>query len=341
MSFRLGELAGILGCRLEGDSEWIVEGVQTLENAGPEHLSFVTNRKYRRKAESSEAGAMLVPEGFELPGRNLLIAKNPYFELTRAVGLFHPAEDPRSGIHASAVVDESAKVHPSAWVGPGVVLEPGVEVAEGVQLHPYVVLGRNCDVGGSSILHANVVAYPETIIGKRCIVHSGVVLGCDGFGFATESGAHEKLPQVGTLKVDDDVEIGANCAVDRGTLGETRIGADTKIDNLVHLAHNVSTGRGCFLVAQSGIAGSTKLGNYVVVAGQAGVAGHLEIGDQVQVAAKSAVFKSVDEGTVGGIPAVEMGRWRKQVALVARLEKLQRRVSKLERDSSEEENEGE
>jgi UDP-3-O-[3-hydroxymyristoyl] glucosamine N-acyltransferase len=213
-----------------------------------------------------------------------------------------------------------------------VVIGAGSRVGAGAVLHPPLVVGRRCVVGEGAVLHPHVVLYDDTEVGARGIVHSGAVLGSDGFGYATARGAHHKVPQVGRVVVHEDVEIGANTTIDRATLGETVVGAGTKIDNLVQVGHNVKVGRHCILCGQAGIAGSTHLGDGVVMAGQAGAAGHIHLGDRAQVAAKSAALSTVPAGTtVAGIPAVEMRRWRRQTVLVARLEELSRRLRALER----------
>ncbi len=216
-------------------------------------------------------------------------------------------------------------------MGPYAVVGAGTRVEAGAQVHAHVVLGRDCRVGAGSLLYPHVVLYDGVEVGERCVLHSGVVLGSDGFGFVTREGRHLKLRHGGRVVVEDEVEIGANSAVDRALLDETRIGAGTKIDNLVQVGHNVRVGKGCLLVAQAGIAGSTRLGDAVVLAGQAGVSGHLELGDGVQVAAKSAVFKSVEAGsTVAGIPAHAVADWRREQALLGRLADLRRRLRALE-----------
>jgi UDP-3-O-[3-hydroxymyristoyl] glucosamine N-acyltransferase len=194
------------------------------------------------------------------------------------------------------------------------------------------VIGRRCAVGEGAVLHPHAVLYDGTEVGAGATVHAGVVLGADGFGYATHGGVHHKVPQVGRVVLEEGVEVGANSTIDRATLGETRIGRGTKIDNLVQVGHNVRVGRHCILCGQAGIAGSTELGDYVVLAGQSGVSGHIKLGDGVQVAAKSAALSSVEPGTkVAGIPAVELRKWRRQAVLIARLEEMSRRVRALEK----------
>lgn len=335
---RLADLAGLVGGRVEGDPDREVEAVRTLEAAGPRDLSFLNHPRYREQALASRAGALLVTEdlaaGFregDQP-RDLLVVKDTAFALSRILSLLHAAEAPEPGVHPTAVVEPGAAVDPTAWIGPYAVIGAGSAIAGRAAVHAHVVVGRGCAVGEGAVLHPHAVLYPGTEIGAGAIVHAGAVLGADGFGYATAGGAHHKVPQVGRVVVEKDVEIGANSAIDRATLGETRIGEGTKIDNLVQVGHNVQVGRHCILCGQAGIAGSTKLGDYVVLAGQAGVSGHIHVGDGAQVAAKSAALTSVEPGAqVAGIPAVELKRWRRQTVLLSRLEEMSRRVRALER----------
>ena len=327
----LAELASLVEGRVEGDPDRIVEGISTLERAGERDLSFVTPA-YREQVAESRAGALLVGE--ELAGleRDLLVAPDPRYALARILELLHPPAATLGGIHPTAVVDESATIDASASVGAFAVVGAGSTVAARATLKPHVVVGRRCSIGEDATLYPQVVLYDGCDIGARSILHAGVVLGCDGYGFATHEGEHVKLRHVGRTVVEADVEIGANCAIDRALLTETRIGEGTKIDNLVQVGHNAQVGRGCLLVSQVGISGSTTLGDGVVMAGQSGVAGHLELGDGSRVAAKSAVFKSVPAGrTVAGIPAVDAGHWKRTQALVNRLADLRRRLLRIER----------
>ena len=328
---RLAALAERVGGTVRGDGERWIHGIATLSAAGPDHLSFLTNAKYREAAERSRAGAVLAPRGVVLSGRDLLQVDEPYLALAVLLDVFHPATAPPPGVDRTAVVAASATVDPTATVGPLAVVGEHSQIGPRASVQALAVVGARCRVGAGSILHPHSVLYDGTQVGERCIVHSGVVLGGDGFGYATHGGRHVKVPQVGRLVVEDDVEIGANSTLDRALLEETRIGAGTKIDNLVMVAHNVKIGKSCLLVAQSGIAGSTQIGEGVVLAGQAGVAGHVRVGSGARVAAKSAVFKNVPDGEqVAGIPAIEAGQWRRQQALVGRLQDLQRRLRVLE-----------
>lgn len=333
MTHRLADLAGLVGGRVEGDPDREVEAVRTLDAAGPRDLSFLNHPRYRAQALASQAGALLVGQDLAagLSG-DLLVVKDTAFALSKILTLLHAAEAPEPGVHPTAVLEPGCAVDPTAWIGPYAVIGAGSTIGPRAAIHSHVVIGRGCAVGEGAVLHPHAVLYPETEIGPDSIVHAGVVLGADGFGYATSGGVHHKVPQVGRVVIEGDVEIGANSAIDRATLGETRIGAGTKIDNLVQVGHNVETGRHCILCGQAGIAGSTKLGDYVVLAGQAGVSGHIQLGDGAQVAAKSAALTSVEPRTqVAGIPAVELRRWRRQTVLIARLEETSRRLRALEK----------
>ena len=340
MGRRLSELAELVGGRVEGDSSRVIDGLATLEEAGESELSFVIPG-YRERAAASRAGAFLVGENVRGLERDLLVAREPRHALAILIDHFHPpGERQAPGVHPTAVVDPTATVDPGAAVGAYSVVGAGSTVASGAVLHPHVVVGASCRIDEDATLHPHVVLYDRTEIGARSIVHSGVVLGSDGYGYASRGAEHSKLRHVGRTVVEADVEIGANCTIDRALLAETRIGEGTKIDNLVQVGHNVRLGRGCLLVSQVGVSGSTVLGTGVVMAGQSGVAGHLELGDGSRVSAKSAAFKSVPAGsTVAGIPAVETARWRRSQALIGRLDELRRRVRALERELAEQEEE--
>jgi len=333
---RLAELAERVGGRVEGDPDRVVDAVRSLETAGPADLSLLNHSRYRTQAETSAAGALLVASGLEAvarqTGKDLLVVADAPYALSVLLGFLHapPAREP--GVHPTAVIEPGCDVDPAAHVGPYAVIGAGSRVGPGAAVLAHAVVGRRCAVGDGAVLHPHAVLYDDTEVGAHCIIHAGAVLGADGFGYATYKGAHHKVPQIGRVVVEADVEVGANSTIDRATLGETVVGAGTKIDNLVQVGHNVRVGRHCILCGQAGIAGSTRLGDYVVLAGQAGVAGHIELGDRVQVAAKSAALTSVEPGTtVAGIPAVEMRRWRRQTVLVARLEEMKRRLRELEK----------
>lgn len=331
--YRLGELAERVGARVEGDPELRIRGVATLELAGAEDLAFWTHAKYRDRAAATRAGAVLVAPDTDpgvLGGTARLVHDAPYAALATLVALFHPDPPAALGIAPGAAVAEDASLGERVAIGPNAVVEAGVRLADDVRIGPGAWVGRGVEIGRASVVHGNVSLYPGTVLGERCVVHAGAVLGADGFGFVTVEGAHRKIPQVGRVVVGDDVEIGANTTIDRGALDDTVIGDGTKVDDLVMVAHGVKVGRHCFLVSQSGVAGSTSVGDRVTFAGQSGAAGHLKIGANSTIAAKSAVFADLPEGSfVAGIPAVDHREWKRARAAEKRLPALLAEVRRL------------
>lgn len=331
----LSSLAELLGGTVRGDGAREVCRLSTLEDAGPEDLSFLHGSRYLEQAARSAAGALLVaPAVVDKLPQDLIVVEDPYLGLARLLSSFDRRRERAAGRHPTAEVAASAEVDSSARLGPFAVVGRGARIGAGASIGAHCVIGDDCRVGRDTVLHARVTLYAESVVGERCILHSGVVIGGDGFGFATAAGEHHKLEHLGRAVLEDDVEVGANSAIDRGLLGETRIGAGSKIDDLVMVGHNVRIGRGCLLVAQAGIAGSAQLGDGVVVAGQSGIIGHVKVGDGVVVATKSAVLKPVADGEqVAGIPATSLSKWRRQQALIGRLADLRSRLLRLERES--------
>ncbi len=335
----------MVGADLEGDPDRPIDGIATLLAAGPGDLSFLTNPRYRGEALASRAGALLVsrdlsPATLADLGVDLVLCDDAYRALADLMTALFPVPEVEPGVHETACVDASAQVDPTARVDPFAVVGEGSQLGPGVVIGAHAVVGRGCSLGAGAVLHPHVVVYDGARIGERAVIHSGVVLGADGFGFAeaAEAASRVKLPQVGIVVIEDDVEIGANSAVDRATLDATTIGRGTKIDNLVQIGHNARIGQGCILCGQTGVSGSSRIGDRVLLAGQVGVAGHLGIGDGAQVAAKSAVFQEIDgDQRVAGIPAVPIAAWRRRNALQSRLpamrgalRALERRVGELE-----------
>lgn len=330
-SKKLADLASDLGAEVVGNGNLEICGVRPLDTAEAEHLSFLHNPKYVKEAQSSAAGAILVADPETLPGRNLLVCAEPYLALARALEVFYPVVRPAPGVHPSAVVADGVSLGAGASIGPLASIADGATLGDRTVVGACCVLGRGVEVGADCILHPRVVIGEWCRIGDRCIVHSGTVIGSDGFGFATVDGIHHKVPQVGIVVVEDDVELGANVCVDRAALGETRIGRGTKVDNLVQIAHNVEIGEHCLLVAQAGISGSTHIGHHTVFAGQSGCSGHLKIGSGVVLAARAAAFKDIPDGvTVAGAPARPHREWLKANANLQRLDGLRDKVKELE-----------
>jgi UDP-3-O-[3-hydroxymyristoyl] glucosamine N-acyltransferase len=328
----LGEIARHVGGKLEGDPELRVSALRDLGVAGPADLSFVAHKKYRSLLASSRAGAVLVAEDEPDPGRPCIRARDPYLAFAKALALFHPPVPPcPPGIHPTAVVHPEATLGKDVHVGALCVVESRARIGDRSTVRSGSFVGEGSVLGKGVYLYPNVVVREGVTLGDRVIVQPGAVIGGDGFGFAREGSRHVKIPQVGGIVVGDDVEIGANTTIDRGTLEPTRIGRGTKIDNLVQIAHNVIVGEDAILVSQAGVAGSTQLGDRVVLAAQAGLVGHLHIGDDVVVGAQSGVREDIDAGTIVlGYPAEERARTLRVWAVTARLPELLERVRALE-----------
>ena len=336
---KLGELAAKLEAELAGEleaGELEVGGLGSLAQAGPEDVSFLHQAAHREAAAKSRAAALIVPRQLrELAlsfGRPLLVVGHSQLAVAKALAVFHPPHQGPRGVHPTAILPPGTTLGSGISIGPYVVVGEGCILGDGVQIEAHAVIGRFCRLGDEVRLHAGVVLYDGVELGDRVEIHSGSVIGSDGFGYASVRGVHHKIPQVGRVVLEDDVEVGACTTIDRAALDETRIGAGTKIDNQVQVGHNVTTGKGCILCGQVGIAGSARIGDHVVMAGGAGMSGHIELGDRVQVAAASVVLQSVEaDQKVAGVPAGSIQDWRRQVTALPRLSELLRRVRKLEK----------
>ncbi len=330
--YTLGELAGALGARLEGDPTRRVRAVAPLETAGPDEVSFVLGPRYARLAAQSRAGAIVAPEGVaELPGAVLRVAA-PSAALIVLLRLFHPEPPVAPGTHRLAWVDEGAQVDPAAAVGPFAVVERGARVGRGSRVGALCFVGEGAELGEDVLLYPRVVVRDGVRIGNRVIVHPGAVLGADGFGYAFDGQAHRKIPQVGGVRIEDDVEIGANTTVDRATLGDTVIGRGTKLDNLVQVGHNCQIGEDVILVSQVGVSGSSRIGRGAVLAGQVGVADHADIGAGTVLTGQTGVMGNIPAGQVwSGTPARPTIQSKRIWAAENRLPELLRRVRDLEK----------
>lgn len=343
----LGEIVDFTGGAFDGDRGTMIRGVRPLADAGPSDLTFLANPKYAPLLASSEAAAILVPQRQEGASERWIRVDDPYFQLARLLLRWFSTIPAPEGISAEASISASAAIGAGARIAPGVAVGEGSVIGERVTIFAGASIGAGVTIGDETIIYGNVTIYHGSRIGRRCIIHGGVVIGSDGYGFATREGRHHKIPQIGIVRIDDDVEIGANTTIDRAALGETVIGEGTKIDNLVQIGHNVTIGRHCLIVSQVGIAGSTEIGDYCVFGGQAGASGHLKIGARVQVAAQSAVMKDwAGPATIGGSPARPLREHLRQEALTGRLPQLVERVRALEErlaalEGKEKESEGE
>jgi UDP-3-O-[3-hydroxymyristoyl] glucosamine N-acyltransferase len=329
---KVSEIAKLLGGNSAGDAGREILGVAALETATPSDLAYVESPRALEQAAASHAGCLLVPEGASLPGHTTIAVRYPKLGLVRAAAALHPASPPPPGIHPTAVVAPDAQLAAGCSVGPNVVIERGVTVGAGTRLSSGVFLGAGVRVGAQCVLHPHVTVYPGAQVGDRVILHAGVVVGSDGFGYVLAEGRQVKFPQLGKIVIEDDVEIGSNTTLDRGSLGVTVIGQGTKIDNLVQIAHNVKIGRHCIIVSQTGISGSAELGDYVVMAGQVGVGEHAHIEDRVIVGGQAGVLpgKIVRSGSVvWGTPCRPMSEFKKTIARLARLDALAEKVKLL------------
>ena len=337
LSLSLGEIAALIGGRLVGEADLEIRGVAPLKDAAADQIAPFAAPRYRDQVPASRAGALLVSKGLEAglaDTRPRIVVDDPHGALIPVLMRFHPSPPRRPGVHPTAILGSGVVLGTDAEVGAYAVIGDRARLGERVRIGSHGSVGTGCRIGDDTVLHSHVSLYDGVRVGARVILHAGVRLGSDGFGYAFSGGGHRKVPQVGGCVVEDDVEIGANSCIDRGSIGDTLIGRGSKLDNLVHVAHNVRIGPRCVLTGQVGIAGSTALGAGVTIGGQSGVSGHLVVGDGVRIAAKSAVFQDVPAGsTVMGTPAADKGPMRRAWALIPRLPELFRRLRALEGDS--------
>lgn len=329
----LQELADRLGCRLEGGTGAAeVTGLAGLDEAGPSEVTFLANPAYAPRVGATRAAAIIASDALPSAPCAILRAANPYLAFARAVGLFAPADPAPAGVHATAIVADDASLGENVSVGPFTVIESGAAIGAGTRIGSHVTIGRGASIGGGCRIHAHVAIHARVSIGHRVVMQDFSVAGSAGFGYARrDDGTHEPIPQTGAVVIEDDVEIGALTAIDRPAVGETRIAAGTKIDNLVQIAHGVRVGRNVLLAAQVGIAGSTRIEDNVALGGQVGVTGHVTVGKGVQAAAKTGVTGDIKPGTViAGYPSDEIQSWRKSHAALRRMPQLRERIRELE-----------
>lgn len=309
----------------------MIEGLAAIDQATPRDITFIAQRRFARLAGPSQAGAFIVAPDQAHLERPLIIVPDPYLAYARIALLFAPPRRRWPGVSDRAYLGREVQLGQDVSIEPLVFIGDGVQVGDRVSIMAGCVIGDQVRLGDDTLLYPHVTILERCSVGARGIIHSGTVIGSDGFGFVPGAQGHQKIPQLGTVVIEDDVEIGANCAIDRGALGETRIGRGVKIDNLVHLAHNVTVGEHSLLVAQVGVAGSSKLGRHVALGGQVGLVGHIELGDGVQVGAQSGVNHSVPPGqTVSGSPARPHQEWLQIMGHLPKLPTIHRRLQELE-----------
>lgn len=327
---RLSDLAEFVGGEIIGDRDLFISGVASIETALNSDITFALNEKFVETARDSAAACIIVPKHISDCAKTIMQVENPRFAFAKIATLFSEPQKISPGIHPTAVISSRASIGPEAAIGARVVVEDDVVIGDSAVIFPGVYLGKGSKVGAGTIIHANVTIEHCVVIGQHCIIHSGTVIGSDGFGFVENGGKHYKVPQIGTVIIEDNVEIGSNCSIDRAASGATMIKSGTKIDNLVHIAHNVVIGNDCLIIAQVGISGSVTVGDSVILAGQVGVAGHLEIGDRTVVAAKSGVTKSLPGRVhVSGFPAKPHLEEKKIMISLPKLPDLIKKVTQL------------
>ena len=341
-SITLSELASLLNCPFEGEGSTKIWGVSSLDKAKKGDLVFLAHHKYRSLLDETKASAAIIPSDEKFDRIPVIKSRNPHLAFIKAVDFFFKPYLPEPVIHPQALVSPSAKIRKEVSIGAFAIIGDEVEIGERTVIFPLVTIFPQAKIGSHSIIHSHVTIREEVLVGNRVIIHNSAVIGSDGFGYIqAEDGSHIKIPQKGRVIIEDDVEVGANTAIDRASLGETIIRKGTKIDNLVQIAHNVEIGPNCIIAGQTGIAGSSKLEKNVITAGQVGVADHVKIGENVIIAAKSGVTKDIPANSiVAGIPHLDIKDWRKAWASIPHLYDLLREIRKLKKRIEEIEKKG-
>ncbi|WP_440090044.1 UDP-3-O-(3-hydroxymyristoyl)glucosamine N-acyltransferase [Pseudomonas fragariae (ex Marin et al. 2024)] len=333
-TIKLGQLAEFLGATLRGDKDKDINGLATLQEAGPDQISFLANPQYRKFLTDTHAAAVLLkPADAESFAGNALLVSDPYLAYARISHLFDPKPKAAAGIHPTAVISDDAVVDPAASIGAFAIVESGARIAAQVTIGAHCFIGARCEIGEGGWLAPRVTLYHDVRIGKRVVIQSGAVLGGEGFGFANEKGVWQKIAQIGGVSIGDDVEIGVNTAIDRGALADTRIGNGVKLDNQIQIAHNVQIGDHTAMAACVGISGSTKIGKHCMLAGGVGLVGHIEICDGVFITGMTMVTHSITEpGSYSSGTAMQpAAEWRKSAARLRKIDDMARRLQKLEK----------
>lgn len=332
MKKTLQQIADYLGARVVGDPDVEVHGLGSLDTAAPGEITFLANPKYADKVATTLATAVIMPTGANSFGKHAIETDNPQLAFAKLLTLFHQSPAAPRGVMAGAHVSPSAELGSDISVYPGAYVGEGVKIGDRVTLHPGAVIYAGCTIGDDVTLHANVSIREGCRVGSRVIIHNGAVIGSDGFGYVPDGKKHFKVPQVGIVVIEDDVEIGANVTIDRAALEQTVIRRGTKIDNLAQIAHNCVIGEDCIIVAQVGIAGSTTLGNNVIIGGQAGIAGHISICDNVMIGGQSGVSNTIKEpGVYSGTPTMPHKDWLKTSMTLPRLPEMRKSIADLEK----------
>lgn len=337
MSYTLQHLADLVDGEVAGDSTLQISSIGTLEKALPGQIGFLINSKYQASLANTQASAVILSaDSLASCQTSAIVVKNPHAAYAKIAMLLHPPASAQAGIHETAVIEADASIDDDAWIGPNTYIGHNVRIAKGVQIHAGSVVEHDAVIGADTVLLANVTVSRECQLGERILLHPGVVIGADGFGQANDEGRWIKIPQIGRVIIGNDVEVGANTTIDRGSIEDTRIGDGVKLDNLIQVAHNVEIGEHTVIASSTAIAGSTKIGRHCMIAGAVGIVGHIEIADNVTILGMSMVSKSITQAGVygGSIPATDNRKWAKQLANMRHLGDILKRVKQLENDNN-------
>lgn len=333
-SYSLQEIADSVEGQLVGDSQKRISGVAPIESAGPDQITFAGSNKYLKQIDKIDSGAIIVPETVgSISGANLILVKNPQLAFAKIAQRFHPPHRPAPGIHARAWTGNAVNVADNVFIGPFSAIGDRSSIGENTIIHTGAYIGNDVVIGADTVIHPNVSVMNGCRIGNRVIIHPGTVIGSDGYGFVQDGGKHHKIPQIGIVQIDDDVEIGACNTIDRAAFGRTWIQRGVKTDNLIHIAHNVVIGEDSLVVAQVGIAGSTRIGHHAILAGQAAISGHLTIGNHVTVGPMTGVGRNIEDGQVvsSGSPSMPHRTWLRVQRVIPNLPKMKKKISDLEK----------
>lgn len=343
MEFTASQIANFINGRIIGDEQALINGVSPIESGEENHLSFVAQERFVSYIEDSKCSVIIVSEKLltkEHYDQTIIVVDDAYLSFQVLMNLYQEMQGRKSGIEDGAVFHESASVGENVYVGAFTCVSEKVKIGDGSQIYPQVFIGKNVKIGKNCVLYSGVRIYDYCVIGDNCIIHSNTVIGSDGFGFQPTKDGYQKIPQLGNVVLEDHVEIGSNCSIDRGTIGSTLIGKGTKIDNLIQIAHNVKIGQNNVIAAQAGIAGSTVIGDWNQIGGQVGIVGHIQIGNQVKVQAQSGVNSSAKDGDVlYGSPAINAGDYRRNYVHFRNFSDIVKRINNLEINSKDKTNE--
>ena len=339
MEFTAQQIADFLKGSVEGDPAASVRSFSKIEEGVPGTITFLANLKYERYIYRTKASIVLVNNDFKPTApieATLIKVPNPYTSLAMLMEYAAKSKTGKQGIDATAYVSPTASIEENCYIGPFACISDGAKIGKGSMIYPYTYVGDNAGIGENTVLYPHVTVYPDCLIGNNCIIHAGVVIGADGFGFAPDDGVYKKIAQMGNVVIEDDVEIGANTAIDRAVMGSTFIRKGVKLDNLIQIAHNVEIGHHTAMAAQVGVAGSTKIGSNCMLGGQVGVVGHVHIGDNSQIAAQSGIMSSLEAGSkVMGTPSIPLQKFLRSSILFEKFSELYQTLNKLEREMEE------